>query len=257
MLDEMTKATGGARVIDIISKFDQVRRKFLDGGFPAAADAADRARQSLISHYGVEGAGKSTTISEHARISARAVQNMKNQIADVAFPVPGTKVTIKNQVNRDLWGALDSELEGLAAKTPGVDLEHLRRLNRDMSVLLPMRDLLKERASNAEAGKLGFWDRAHQVATAVVPVGGAAAHGVKGAVVGALGGAAVHVAPALARRALVKTDLAIARLGTAARAGAIPAQLVTEAQAAGVPPGVIAALTNQARVVSQPEGATP
>jgi hypothetical protein len=249
MLDAMTKATGGARVIDLVSKFDQVRRKYLAAGKLDAAQAADRARLQLIAQYGVDGTGRSKAISEAVRIPARSVQNMKNAIGPVAFPDLTTPARLKAEVSRDLWGALDGELEGMAKKTPGLDLARLRRLNQDMSVLLPMRDALKDRAAQAAANRTGLIGAVDALKKTVAHASG----GVLGHMVGGEAGAALGVGLPLAYKGAAAAgraaDLWIARLGTAAQRGAIPQSLVTQAQAAGVPAGVIAGFARRAQVV--------
>jgi hypothetical protein len=164
--DTMAKANRLVAPQDIANGFDKIlAQRLKDGDLPAVNILrAERAR--FLNEYGNVG-----------HLMPDTLRGLKATAGKGAFegqPIPGN-------VKRDIWGAYADAIETQAKGTKGIDISELRSLNKDMSVLIPIRDALEERAISAAHGRHSIGSHIGRAALA----GAGFAHGgVKEAVIG-------------------------------------------------------------------------
>jgi hypothetical protein len=151
--EPMYKAIGDVDISAIDKRFEALREEAKAAGNIERIGPIDKARASLASTYGKDGAVPPGTV-----LPARSVRNFANGIGEAAFSgdaaaPPKTRV----RAQRDLYRAVTDVIEDAASKAPGVDLNALKQANRDMSILIPMRDALKERAAKETVGRTSLY----------------------------------------------------------------------------------------------------
>jgi hypothetical protein len=207
--------------LDLVQKrLEASKDAALKNGRAVVAEAYDKALARLRAQYGTDG-----EIIPGTKLPARAMRNYANEVGENLFTgdvSPSIKAVAKQGVYRDVVGAIEDE-----GKRVGVDVSHLRQLNKQISTLIPVRDALEDRAAKAASGRTSLGN----LLTSTSLVGaGAATHGVEGA----LTGAAVDAARRAALPAGRMADYQLARLVLAARNGSTPAQLAQAAIEMGV-----------------------
>lgn len=131
----------------------------------AEADAIGRVRADILKpkRHGLEGKALTPEQLAEVKMSAQSVRNMRNDIGDLIDPTktidPNTKASAMDRVHR----LLNKEIEDAAEATPGVDVEALRRRNRQISTLIPVRDALLERADKLADRDLSIFGRAKEL----------------------------------------------------------------------------------------------
>jgi hypothetical protein len=179
---QMSKAHRAVAPTDVAIEFDKILADRLRQGDLPAVGILRRERAQFLSEYGNVG---------HLDVDTmRGLKATAGQRAFEGMPIPGN-------VKRDIWNVYAGAIER-QAKGSGVNIGELRGLNRDMSVLIPAKDALQERATAQAAGRLSIGSHIGHAALA----GAGFAHGgIKEAIVGALLPEAAKVGQQLARRA--------------------------------------------------------
>lgn len=148
---------GGVKLTDITGPMQKLKDSYLEGGNTPAAEAVDREIKSLASNYGGQQA-------ENATLSGKQLQGLRNQIGQAAFEsTPMASRALKTQVKRDLYGAYRDAIEGAVSTLEGVapvDLKRFRAHNKATSVLLPLKDVLQDRAESEATGAKSLAGRA-------------------------------------------------------------------------------------------------
>lgn len=214
---------GGIDLVEVDDRLATLAERLRGEGHPAMADAVERVRDNHARNYGTDGRITPGTI-----VSARAVRNMTNDIGDVAFPGAVGTNNLRTRVHQEIYGTMVGTIHD-AAQRAGVDVTKLRQLDRDMSVLIPMRDALKTRAADAATGGRSLGSTVADAAGAMV---GGVVGGAPGAVAGALSRKALVAATASTAR---RVDYRLSQLTRAARSGATPGQLQQFAVELGFP----------------------
>jgi hypothetical protein len=85
-------------------------------------------------------------------VSPQEVRVLARDIGDAAFRgSPAVTPKQGQQITQKVWGELrsmiDEHIESVGKKVPGVDLGHMRTLNKQMSTLINMRDAVAYRAT--------------------------------------------------------------------------------------------------------------
>lgn len=197
---------GGVKLTDVVSPMQKLRQGYVESGKTAAAEAVQREIDSLVKNYGGEKA-------ENAVLSGKQLQGVRNEIGAAAFDAtPMASRALKTQVKRDLYGAYRDAIEGAAGQledlAPGVSLDNFRARNKSTSVLIPMRDVLKERAANEQVGAKSFAGRLREAAPEML------AGGMLGEGVHLAGGGLKEAAlAALATKVIPSAGRGVAQLG--------------------------------------------
>lgn len=172
---------------DIAVEFDKLVGEKLKAGDQPSLRIIRQERARFLDEYG-----------KFNHLSADTMRGLKATAGKGAFegmPIPGN-------VKADIWGVYSKAIERQAAKSK--DLDRLRTLNRDMSVLIPVEAAIKERGQMAEAGRHSIGEHIGRAALA----GAGYAHGgVKEAILGLAVPEIAKVAGQTVRRA----DYALAR----------------------------------------------
>lgn len=191
---------GGVKLTDVVAPMQKLQQGYVQSGKTAAAEAVQREIDSLVKNYGGEKA-------ENAVLTGKQLQGVRNEIGDAAFSTtPLASRALKTQVKRDLYGSYRDAIEGAAAQledlAPGVSLDNFRARNKSTSVLIPMRDVLKERAANEQVGAKSFAGRIREAAPELIAGAAGFGHGgltMQGAKEAALAAIAAKVIPAAGR----------------------------------------------------------
>ncbi len=182
LYDKMTKAQRAVTPSDIAIEFDKILGDRLKDGDLPAVNILRSERAKFLSEYGNFG-----------HIGADTMRGLKSTAGKGAFegmPIPGN-------VKKDIWNVYASAIDR-QAKGSGVDVGELRGLNRDMSVLIPAKDALQERATSEAAGRHSIGTHIGRAALA----GAGFAHGgVKEAILGAALPEAAKIGQNIVRRA--------------------------------------------------------
>lgn len=210
--DPIYEKIGGVDLSRIDLAFHDLAEKAKAAGRIEAVGPIQRARAALADAYG-ERTEKGQVIAPGTLLDARAARNFANGIGEAAFSGdPNVTPKVRVRAQQDLYRAVTGAIEA-AAKETGADLARLKQANRDMSILLPMRDALKERAAKEAVGRTSLYSllAEGQSGAAVRALAGGSIAGVKGAV------AAVAL-PAAARGAATAGRMLDYKLMQAARA---------------------------------------
>lgn len=182
LYDKMVKSNRQVTPSDIAIEFDKVLGDRLKAGDLPAVNILRSERARFLSEYGNFGALGADTM--------RGLKSTAGKSAFEGMPIPGN-------VKRDIWNVYANAIEK-QAKGSGVDVGELRNLNRDMSVLIPAKDALQERATAAAAGRQSIGAHlARGAASAALYAHG----GLKEAIAGALLPEAARIGQAAIRRA--------------------------------------------------------
>lgn len=154
---------GGVKLTDVVSPMQKLKDSYLGAGKGQAAEAVQREIDSLVKNYG----GKQ---AENATLSGEQLRGMRNEIGDAAFgTTPMASRALKTQVKRDLYGAYRGAIEDATSQledvAPGVNLDRFKARNKSTSVLIPMRDVLKERLANEQTGSASLVERMREGAS--------------------------------------------------------------------------------------------
>jgi len=251
---------GGVKLTDVVGPMKKLKDGYLGAGKGQAAEAVQREIDSLVKNYG----GKQ---AENAVLSGEQLRGMRNEIGDAAFgTTPGASRALKTQVKRDLYGAYRGAIEDATSQledvAPGVNLDRFRARNKSTSVLIPMRDVLKERLMNEQTGAKSLVGRLREAAPEMLAGGmlGEGVHlaggGIKEAAAAAL---ATKVLPAAGRAAAQvgrHIDYGLSRVAAGAPAAAetIPATAARTATvgAAAKDSGAPSKLLNGVRLFGRP-----
>jgi len=222
---DVGRPQGGIDISAIDGKFAALAEKAKAAGKVEQLGPIAKARKALADNFGSEMEDGSMAVIPGTILPARSVRNFANGIGEVAFAgdptvVPKTRV----QAQQGLYRAVTDVIEDAAKGAPGVNVAQLKLANRDMSILLPMRDMLKERAAKEAVGRTSLYSvlgGGGVGATAGAAVGGAVG-GLPGAWVGAKVGAGVGAgAGAAAGRAGRTLDYNL--MQAARKQGGVPA----------------------------------
>jgi hypothetical protein len=191
---------GGVKLTDVVAPMQKLKDGYLGAGQGQAAEAVQREIDSLVKNYG----GKQ---AENAVLTGQQLQGMRNELGAAAFgTTPMASRALKTQVKRDLYGAYRGAIEDATAQledvAPGVNLERFRARNKSTSVLIPMRDVLKDRLANEQVGAKSFVGRARELVPEMMAGGmlGEGVHLAGGGLKEAIGAAlATKVIPAVGR----------------------------------------------------------
>lgn len=153
---------GGVKLTDVIGPMQKLQDGYYASGKTAEAAAVGREIKSLVENYG----GKE---AENAVLTGKQLQGLRNQIGHAAFETtPFASQSLKGPVKRDLYGAYRDGIEGAAGQledlAPGVSLDNFRARNKTTSVLIPMRDVLKDRLASEQTGAASLVERFREAA---------------------------------------------------------------------------------------------
>jgi hypothetical protein len=137
---------GGVPLDPITARLEGLEGRLNQQGRGVAADAVGRIRADLIKRYGAE---------PGAKLSAQQIRNMRNDMGSVADPARTIKPNTKRQALAKVHEIFNKEIEDVAAETRGVDVEAMRKRNRQISTLIPVRDALRARAESESELSLG------------------------------------------------------------------------------------------------------
>lgn len=206
---------------DIAVSFDKLLAERLKGGELAAVNVLRKARAQFLNEYG-----------NYGHLSADTLRGLKASARTAAFAGdPAAPASLKAQVNKDIWAVYSDAIERQAKTAEGVDVNRLRKLNQDVSVLIPVEHALVERGQMEAAGRHSIG--AH-IGRAAMGAAGFAHGGVKEMIAGLLAPEAAK----LAGQGVRAVDYSLAkRFGgispeTAGRAGARASSLEYAARVA-------------------------
>jgi hypothetical protein len=151
--EPMYQTIGDVDISAIDQRFAKLQDEAKAAGNVERLGPIKRARAALAENYGTDGAVPPGTM-----LPARSVRNFANGIGEAAFSgdaAAPAKTRVRAQ--RDLYTAVTGVIEDAAQKAPGVDLGKLKQANRDMSILIPMRDALKERGAKEAVGRTSLY----------------------------------------------------------------------------------------------------
>lgn len=172
---------------DLHSKLLDLRVKLGDAGNTGMADVVEKFQNHVEKHYP----------TDNARLTASALRNMRNEVGEVAFAGdPNMNPKFRADAQRKIYGAINDTIEEAGRKTPGVDFDRLKILNKDTSTLLTVKDALADRASKAASGGTSA---GNLLFGAMMGGGGYAHGGIKGALTGIATHEAIKAAKPLAR----------------------------------------------------------
>lgn len=172
---------------DLHGKLLSLRIKLADAGNTGMADAVERFQNHLQKHYPTDA----------TPLPASALRNMRNEIGEAAFPNgPPADASFAARAKQQIYGAINDTIEDAGRKTPGVDFDRLKTLNKDASALMVVRDTLADRATKGAHGGTSIGTLARG---ASLLGGGAAAGGLKGALAAAAVEAGIRTALPIAR----------------------------------------------------------
>lgn len=137
------------------------------------------------------------------KLSPATLRGLKRAAGKAAFPDSGIKYP--PEVRAKIWGAYADAIETQAEGTPGVEPARVRQLNKDTQILMAAKDALEERTVAQAAKRKSIGQHALQTATTI---GGAAAGGLPGLILGRYAGPAALRALGKAGR---RIDYAVSR----------------------------------------------
>lgn len=145
---EREPAKGGIDLSAIDASIQRSAEALAREGKAAEALAVSRSRGHMAALYGEDGEIAPGTI-----LPAKAVRTLATELGKTAFAGdvladPGVRARAEQRVHGAITGALETAAEGA-----GLDVTELRKLNRDMSVLIPMKRSLQERTTRAETNR--------------------------------------------------------------------------------------------------------
>lgn len=212
-------ATGGVSRVSLHSSVAALTEKLKKSGNTGMADVADRFRAHIEKHYPIDGTGGNITASQ--------LRQLRNEIGEAAFAGDPTQHTkFGARAKQSIYGALNNAIESAAKKTPGVKVEELRTLNKDMSMFLTIKDALSDRAAKAAAGRSTIQQVMTNVATpSTLAVIGGAGGGLDAAAAGGALGLGVLAARKLIGPSIKATDYQLGELVRASRAGSPTAKI--------------------------------
>lgn len=183
MYEAIDKGPAVPSSADLNSKLDAVRQQMVAEGRTGQADAIETFQTHLKKHYA--GATKP--------IPAAALRNLRNEVGEVAFGNnPNVSPKFREQAQRAIYGAINETIDDAGKKTPGVDVDALKALNRDTSTLITVKDALADRASKAAAGGTSIGNLLFgNTAFGAGATGGFAHGGLAGGIKGAVAGMAI------------------------------------------------------------------
>ncbi len=168
---DMEKSGRVVSPTDIAVSFDKLLGDRLAAGQIDAVNILRRARAQFLNEYG-----------NYGHLSADALRGLKATARTAAFAGdPAAPPKLKAQINRDIWAVYSDAIEQQAKSAKGVDVGRLRKLNQDVSVLIPVEQALTERGQMEAAGRHSIGSH---IARSALGAAGFAHGGVKEAVVG-------------------------------------------------------------------------
>jgi hypothetical protein len=203
--------------------FDRVlsmRAAMVEKGRTDIADALETFENHLTKHF-----GDGDAIHDGAVLDASMLREMRKGIGQIAFKdIANANTPTGVEAKRMIYGAINDVINEAAQKTPGVDASRLLQLNRDMSQLIAVKDVLADRSTKAAAGRTSLFQNI-LAGTAGGGAIAAATHNPVGAALGA-GGAMLAVKGVKLGAWMGRYgDYKLAQLVSAARKGSTPAQL--------------------------------
>jgi hypothetical protein len=203
--------------------FDRVlsmRAAMVEKGRTDIADALETFENHLTKHF-----GDGDAVHDGAVLNASMLREMRKGIGQIAFKdIANANTPTGTEAKRMIYGAINDVINEAAQKTPGVDASRLQQLNRDMSQLIAVKDVLADRSVKAAAGRTSLFQNI-LAGTAGGGAIAAATHDPVGAALGAVGAMAAVKGARMVANGGRKADFALAQLVSAARKGSTPAQL--------------------------------
>lgn len=160
---------------------------------------------------------------DQATASARAIRNFANDVGQTAFAGdPLVAAPLKARAQKMLYRELAGAIEEAAGRAKDVSVAELKKLNGEMSMWIPAKAALVERAAKEATGRSSLAEKlGSKILSPALAGGGFALGGPSGLVAGLVAPTALKAGRGVARQA----DYAIARLAEMAAAGSTPAQL--------------------------------
>jgi hypothetical protein len=163
MFAAMEKAGRVVTPTEIAVSFDKIAGRLLKDGHLDALNVLRKARAQFLSEYGNFG-----------KLSADTLRGLKGRARTAAFDGnAAVDPLLKRQVSKEIWAVYSDAIERAAANADGVDIKRLRKLNQDVSVLIPAELALEERAAMGAAGRRSIGEHIGRAALA----GAGLAHG--------------------------------------------------------------------------------
>lgn len=141
--EPITKSTGGIDVAAPITRLGATEASLRESGDFATADALKTMHEKLATEWN----GKSPSVE--------AVRKVATDIGNAAFPEgtmdPGAKL-VRAKASRMVWSELSKSIEDAAEEAnkagANINVERLRANNRKLSLLIPAKQALSQRADN-------------------------------------------------------------------------------------------------------------
>lgn len=155
--------------------------KAIDAG-PAVPQAADLTGRLKTLSTELEAAGNagmakavetfSANIAERYKgkpLPASALRNLRGEVAELAGFSQTADPKFRQAAQQRIYGAINDTIEDAGRRTPGVDVDRLKTLNKDTSNLIAVKDALVDRAAKGATGgtSSGNLALAHALTTGV------------------------------------------------------------------------------------------
>jgi hypothetical protein len=146
-------------------------------------------------------------------VSPKDLRDLERTIGRRAYEM-GTPMSVKRQVNAELYKPLARQMDALAKATPGVDAKKFAHAGQDIHVLTPVEEALEYLAKKENQGKPTIGERltnvVHGVSHVPAALAGHAAGGAAGAVAGLIAPTVLRGAGRLAKKAGRRLDFQLA-----------------------------------------------
>lgn len=226
------------KATDLQNRLIKIHSELVKSGNTGMADVIAKFEDHIAKHY-----GDGDAVIDGTPLPASSLRNLRNEVGEVAFAGdPNMNPKFRADAQRKIYGAINDTIEEAGRKTPGVDFDRLKVLNKDTSTLIVVKDALADRASKAGTGGTS----AGNLLFGAMMTGGGLAHGgIKGALTGIATHQAINAIKPLARGVDFRLAQRTQRLGAPNLAAPVGARAAGLEYAAKVAEGMKNGLTLQ------------
>lgn len=208
------------KALELQNRLIGLRQQLVKKGRTDLADNVETFEKHIAKHFGDGDAVKTDAV-----LNSSMLREMRKGIGRIAFKdIADANAPAGVEAKRWIYGAINDTIDDAGRRTPGVDVNRLKTLNKDSSTMIAVRDVLADRGAKAAAGRTSLFQN---ILGATVLGGGIA--GATGSGGAGIGGVVAAYAGLKAARAAAQGgrigDFQLARLVQAARNGSTPAQL--------------------------------
>lgn len=151
----MQRQHGGIPLQPVAERMAGMEERLNQMGYGVEADAVKRIRTDWLKRY----AGDPNVGLADVKLTMQQVRNIRNDMRQIADPTKTMDANTKRSAVNRVANLLNKEIEDIAGQTRGVDVEKLRRANRQISTLIDVRDTLEERALKLSDRDVGLGKR--------------------------------------------------------------------------------------------------